>query len=40
MMPEMRKEAEKITPDQMFTSDCATPSSCMRYIGRKGMSIV
>lgn len=40
MMPDITKEEEKTMPDHRLTSDCATPSSLMRYIGRNGMSIV
>ena len=40
MTPEIRKETEKTRPLQKFARDCSTPSSSMRYIGRKGMSIV
>jgi len=40
MMALMRKVDEKTTPDQMLTEAASTPSSRVRYMGRKGMSMV
>ena len=34
------KLAENTTPAQRLTSSAETPSSCVRYIGKKGISIV
>jgi hypothetical protein len=35
-----RKVEEKTIPDQILTEAAETPSSWVRYIGRKGMSMV
>ena len=40
MMALIKNEIEKIRPDQILTSLCATPNSSIKYIGRKGTSIV
>ena len=36
----MAKVDEKTTPDQILTEDASTPSSRVKYMGRKGISIV
>ena len=40
MMALTRKVDEKTIPDQILTEVAETPSSRVRYMGRKGMSIV
>ncbi|CDF05127.1 unknown [Megasphaera elsdenii CAG:570] len=35
-----RKVDEKTTPDQILTEAASTPNSRVRYMGRKGMSMV
>jgi len=36
----MRNVEEKTMPDQILTDAASTPRSLVRYIGRKGMSMV
>ena len=40
MIPPIRKVMEKIAPFHIFTSSALTPSSFIRYIGKKGISMV
>ena len=40
MIADTRNEAENTMPDQRLTDAASTPSSRVRYIGKKGISIV
>lgn len=40
MMALTKKVEEKTMPDHRFTDAASTPSSCVRYMGRKGISMV